>query len=86
MMALVALAAIASACSTNDKAPAVVRTVTIEREIPAEAKKPCANPVTLPDRRLGESETQTLWGADRTALRVCESRRAAAVAGGSNAQ
>lgn len=79
------LAATVSACSTSDKAP-VVRTVTVEREIPAEAKKTCANPATLPDRLLTDRETQTYWGADRTALRICESRRAAAVAGGSNAQ
>lgn len=57
-------------------------TRTVEREVPAEAKKPCAAPVTLPDRDLSEREAQSFWGSDRTALRVCETRRAAAVAGG----
>lgn len=75
---------IASACSTSDDAP-VVRTVVVEREIPAEAAKPCPAPVALPDRDLTETEGATYWGRDRTALRVCESRRAAAVAGGGHA-
>ncbi len=60
----------------------VLRTVTVEREIPAEAKIPCADPVPLPDRRLEEAETQTFWGRDRTALRICEARRQAGVGGG----
>jgi hypothetical protein len=60
----------------------VLRTVTIEREIPAEAKIPCADPVPLPDRALGEAETSSLWGRDRTSLRICETRRKAAVGGG----
>ncbi|PZU15672.1 MAG: hypothetical protein DI589_27700 [Shinella sp.] len=72
----------ASACSTKDDAPPVIRTVTVEREIPAEAKKRCADPVTLPDRRLSETETTDLWGRDRTALRVCETRRAAGASAG----
>jgi hypothetical protein len=62
----------------------LVQTV-VERELPAEAKKPCADPVVLPDRDLTETEIQTNWGADRTALRVCEARRSAGV-GGSNVQ
>lgn len=85
MTGAVALAVIASACSTDDKPP-IVRTQFVEREVPAEAKKPCASPTPLPDRDLTEPETQSAWGADRTALRVCETRRAAAVAGGSHVQ
>ncbi len=77
---MVVLAASACGCSTSDeKREPVVRTVIVERETPPEAKKTCAAPVTLPDRRLSEPETQSYWGADRTALRVCEARRAAAV-------
>lgn len=85
MTALVALAMIVSACSTIDKPAPAVRTVVIERDIPAEAKKPCDDPVILPDRRLSDPETQTYWGKDRTALRICEARRAAG-AGGGNVQ
>lgn len=81
MTALVALAMIVSACSTNDNPAPVVRTVVIEREIPAEAQKPCDDPVVLPDRRLSDPETQSYWGRDRTALRVCEARRAAGAGG-----
>ncbi|BBF92374.1 hypothetical protein [Blastochloris tepida] len=47
--------------------------------MPAEAKQKCADPVTLPDRDLTEAETTSAWNRDRTALRTCETRRAAAV-------
>ena len=77
------MAVIASACSTSDRTP-IVRTEFVTSEVSAEAKKPCAAPVPLPDRDLTAGETQTYWGADRTALRVCESRRAAAITGAVN--
>lgn len=50
-----------------------------KKTVPAEAEKPCADPTTLPDRAISAAEATTLWGADRSALRVCEQRRAAAV-------
>ena len=81
MVAFVALAAIASACSTNPKPGPVVRTVFLKPELPAEAKIRCPAPVTLPDRDLAEQEAASLWGRDRAALRICEARRAAAVGG-----
>ncbi|WP_170973485.1 hypothetical protein [Rhizobium sp. FKY42] len=56
-----------------------MRTVIVTPEIPAEAKIRCPAPVTLPDRDLTDQETGSLWGRDRTALRVCETRRSAAV-------
>lgn len=80
LTAVAVLAVIASACSTSDKPPAV-RTVLVERAIPPESLKACASPVRLPDRDLPDAEAARLWGSDRTALRVCESRRAAAVEG-----
>ncbi|BCH58970.1 hypothetical protein RvVAR0630_15940 [Agrobacterium vitis] len=86
MMALVALAATASGCSTNAETPPVVKTVYVERDVPAAAKLPCDPPVPLPDRRLSEPESASYWGTDRTALRACEARRAAAVSGGTHAQ
>lgn len=81
MMAPAVLAALVSACSINDNPAPVVRTVIVQAEIAPEAKKPCADPVSLPDRDLTDSETQTNWGADRTALRICKARHAAAVGG-----
>jgi hypothetical protein len=78
MMALAALAVIVSACSPGDREP-IVRTVIVTPEIPTEAKLKCADPVNLPDRDLTGAETVTLWGRDRAALRICETRRAAAV-------
>ncbi|MBB4955351.1 hypothetical protein H4S14_003387 [Agrobacterium vitis] len=67
------------------KEPPVVKTVYVERDIPAAAKTRCDAPVTLPDRDLTDKETASRWGADRTALRICEARRAAAVSGGTHA-
>lgn len=78
-MALVASAAIVSACSTQGE-KSVIQTVTVSPEVSAEAKKPCDPPVILPDRPLTDTEAGSLWGRDRTALRVCETRRAAGVA------
>jgi hypothetical protein len=63
----------------------VLKTVYVERELPAAARQKCDDPVLLPDRDLTDKETASKWGADRKALRVCEARRAAAVGGG-NAQ
>ncbi|MCY1667869.1 hypothetical protein [Rhizobium sp. SL86] len=56
-----------------------MRTVIVTPEIPAEAKLRCADPVILPDRDLSGSETVSFWGRDRAALRICETRRSAAV-------
>lgn len=84
MLLVVALAATASACSTGDRETVVVPQF-IERETPAEAKLPCPAPVAIPDRDLDEKEASDFWGADRTALLICEARRSAAV-GGSNVQ
>lgn len=64
----------------------MLKTVYVEREVPAAAKQKCDDPVVLPDRDLTDKETASRWAADRTALRVCEVRRAAAVSGGSHAQ
>jgi hypothetical protein len=64
----------------------VVKTVYVEREVPSVAKQKCADPVVLPDRDLSDKETASKWAADRTALRVCEARRAAAVSGGGHVQ
>ncbi|WP_440411994.1 hypothetical protein [Neorhizobium petrolearium] len=47
--------------------------------VPTESEKPCPAPVTLPNRAITAKETTDFWGADRSALRVCEQRRAAAV-------
>lgn len=73
---------IASGCSTGsdrDKTP-VIRNVVIKNALPPEAEKPCPVPTILPDRALGEGETVSAWSRDRSNLRICEQRRAAAVA------
>ncbi len=56
-----------------------MRTVMIEAPVAPAAREPCASPVAVPDRDLNEREITTYWSADRTALRECEARRAAAV-------
>ncbi|WP_188134251.1 hypothetical protein [Rhizobium sp. RU35A] len=48
--------------------------------VPAEARIPCAPPLALPDRRLSEAEATSAWGRDRGELRICDQKRAAAVA------
>jgi hypothetical protein len=52
----------------------------VRPQLPAAARQPCAAPVSLPDRDLGAAEVTSAWGRDRANLRVCEGRRAAAVA------
>jgi hypothetical protein len=64
----------------------VVKTVYVEREVPAVARQKCAAPVVLPDRDLTDKETASSWATDRSALRICEMRRAAAVSGGPDVQ
>ncbi|TRL38019.1 hypothetical protein FNA46_13500 [Rhizobium straminoryzae] len=67
----------------------MVRTVLVERDLAPEAKIPCADPVPLPDRDLGAAEVQSLWGSDRTSLRICKARQVAAnrsTAGGAHAE
>lgn len=81
MLRAAALAALVSACSTADPVKPVVRTQIIERVVPESARKPCRAPVVTPDRDLTEAETAAFWDRDRTALRECEIRRAAAVGG-----
>lgn len=68
-----------SACSTVKPDPVVVAQV-IRPELPASARKKCDDPVKLPDRMLPAEEATPLWAKDRAALRVCETRRGAAVA------
>ena len=76
---LAALAVIACACSQTDPAPRLRVEVT-PITLPAVAREACAIPRQLPDRDLSSREVVTNWGADRAALRNCETRRAAAVA------
>ena len=86
MMALAALALVASSCSTVDtpKPAPVIRTVYVKLKLPPAARVPCNPPVAMPRpaRKLTDKETGDDWGADRASLRICEQRRAAAVAAG----
>lgn len=52
----------------------------IRPELPAVARQRCAEPAALPDRDMTASEVTNGWGRDRANLRICETRRAAAVA------
>jgi hypothetical protein len=52
----------------------------IKPVLPPAARAACADPVALPDRDMSASEVTTSWGRDRASLRICETRRAAAVA------
>jgi hypothetical protein len=74
------LGAIASACSTTaEKIEPTVKLEFIKPTLPASARKRCADPVEAPDRDLPEGEATDLWNIDRANLRICETRRAAAV-------
>lgn len=79
MAMLAASAAIASACSPTDPMP-IIRVVEKKATIPDSARQKCAQPVALPDRDMTSGEVTVKWGADRAALSICETRRAAAVA------
>lgn len=73
------LAFLVSGCAFFHRDPPVVRTQIVKPPIPAEAQRRCDEPVTLPGRRLTQREVTSLWGRDRSSLRTCEQRRAAAV-------
>lgn len=75
-----AWSAIASGCSTAQNADPVVRVEFVRPVVPTAARQRCADPAALPARDLTAAEVTSAWGRDRTALRVCETRRAAAVA------
>ncbi|MBX8802512.1 hypothetical protein HBA92_17360 [Ochrobactrum sp. MR28] len=51
----------------------------VKPDLPPAARIPCDAPVPLPDRDLTSREATGFWGKDRSALAVCEQRRAAAV-------
>lgn len=78
MAIIAALAVIVCACSAARPEP-VVKLEIVAPSIPAAARQACAAPVQLPDRQLSELEAATHWNRDRTALQVCETRRASAV-------
>ena len=82
---LVALAAIACACSPADPKPAPPSIVkTVKATVPPASRVPCVVG-DLPDREMSEREVTTRWGADRTEILSCDARRAAAVAASDNA-
>lgn len=80
MAIVLASGAIASGCSTAPAEPPTVKTEFLRPAVPAIARQRCAEPVALPDRDATESEATAEWLRDRSALRQCETRRAAAVA------
>lgn len=72
--------AIASGCSTAPDPEPTVKVEFTWPELPAVARQRCTDPVALPDRDITASEVTNGWGRDRANLRICETRRAAAVA------
>lgn len=47
----------------------------VQLDPPSEAvTRPCAGPMLLPDRELGQSEAETMWTRDRAALKTCRHR------------
>ena len=58
-----------------------VRTVYVQRPVPAAARVPCARPSKLPERRLSEADITAALARDGVALIECEARRRAAVDG-----
>lgn len=45
-------------------------------QAPAEYKRPCDDPVEIPEGAMSEGAVERGWPKDRKALRVCEARRA----------
>lgn len=79
---VIAMVSMLPGCSSStgaERKPAVVLTQ-VKATVPSEADTPCPVPVVLPNRAISAAETVNLWSVDRNGLRVCESRRAAAVA------
>ena len=78
----VASMSIAHGCSITNSSVAspILRTDFAKATLPAESRKTCDAPVALPDRALTAKELTPMWGKDRSALAICEQRRAAAVA------
>ena len=74
-----ALSAAVSACSSKAQFKEVVTVQVVKPDLPPAARAPCDAPVLLPDRDLTSREATGFWGKDRSALAVCEQRRAAAV-------
>lgn len=73
---LAALTVIVSGCSHADP---TIRTELLRPTLPASARTRCDPPSPQPDRDLSAREVSSGWNQDRTALKKCETRRAAAV-------
>lgn len=69
---------LASSCSSH-KAEPVIKTEILRPALPPALKRPCAEPVKLPDRDLDAIETVDGWNTDRAALRTCGLRNRAII-------
>lgn len=81
-MAIVAgLALAACSSSRNDPAPAI-KLVQTPVDAPETARRPCAPMLSeLPDEGdLSERQVVDKWGNDRMAVKICDQRRAGAIA------
>ncbi|QQM29062.1 hypothetical protein JET14_12005 [Martelella lutilitoris] len=80
------MALTASACSPDSPEP-VIRLVSTRVDVPETSRQSCLSLMSvLPeDGGLSEEEVTNKWGQDRVAVKVCDSRRAGAVASVDNA-
>lgn len=83
---IAAFALTASACSPADPEP-VIRLLATPVDVPEASRRSCLDLMSdLPeDGGLTEEQVTNKWGQDRVAVKVCDSRRAGAVASVDNA-
>lgn len=77
---MAALTLTTAGCSSVHVAKPTIKLEFLRPTIPAKSKIKCDDPVDIPSgRRIPQGEVVALWGKDRTALEICETRRRAAV-------
>lgn len=81
-MVIVAGLALAACSSSRNDPPPAIALVQTPVEAPQSARRPCAPLLSeLPeDGGLSEREVVDKWGNDRMAVKICDQRRAGAVA------
>jgi hypothetical protein len=81
-MAMVAGLALAACSSSQDDPAPAIKLVQTPVEAPESARRPCAPMLSaLPEEGdLSEREVVDKWGNDRMAVKICDQRRAGAVA------
>jgi hypothetical protein len=78
LLAMFALALLAGCETTEGPSPDVGISIPGP---PPSLSAPCAAPVTLPTVDTDQQDTERLWAADRTSLKICADRQTALVRG-----